>query len=479
MVLILGSSVWAFDLGQHVEEFTLSNGMKWLIVKREGAPVFSGVVMVRVGGADEQKGKTGLAHMFEHMAFKGSSKLGTKDWEKEQPLLDEIEALGEKLTALEAKPSRHEKEIARLRKNLEERSAQASRYQLRNEVWEILMRNGANNVNAYTSKDLTTYHASMPTSKLGLWAAVTAEMIFEPAFREFYTERSVVSEERRTSVENSPEGVLAEKILATAYDAGPYSWSTIGFEKDVEGLTIGDARRFHKRFYVPSNMVGVIVGDINPSKVKRILKEVFGRYPSTSSPKEAITTGSEKGNRKVNIRFNAEPALAIAYHKPTLPNRQEYVFDVMTSLLCDGRSSWLEKRLIYEDRLAKDVYCSDGYPGSRFDNLLLIWIEPLKGRSMERIVAAVDEEIGRLKAGDIEEADLNRVHKQVTASIMFALDSNEKLAEALARFQTVFGNWKLLENYPANIDSVSLHDVKDTANAYLVKSNRVIVERSR
>lgn len=479
VILIQCSHAWAFNLGQHVEEFRLGNGMQWLIVKRPGAPVFSGVVMVRVGGADEERGKTGIAHMFEHMAFKGSSRLGTRDWAKEKPILHKIEEVGAKLTEAEKKPTGRKQEIQRFKKELATLRVQAAKYQLRGEVWEVLMRNGANGLNAYTSKDVTTYHASMPTTKLDLWARVTAEMVFEPAFREFYTERSVVSEERRTSVENSPEGALAEALLSTAYESGPYSWSTIGFETDVDGLTIEDARLFHKQYYVPSNMVGVIVGDINPSKVKKTLKQAFGRYTQASKPASDVESAVPKGNKTAHIRFNAEPAIAIAYHKPTLPNPQEYSFDVITSLLCDGRSSWLEKRLIYKERLAKDVYCSDGYPGSRFDNLLLIWIEPLKGRSFKQIIAAVDAEIAKLRQGKVGEKDLDRVHKQVTASIMFALDSNEKLAEALARFQTIFGNWRLLETYPTNVDRVSREDVQQTANAYLVPSNRVIVERTK
>lgn len=179
------------------------------------------------------------------------------------------------------------------------------------------------------------------------------------------------------------------------------------------------------------------------------------------------------------MRFNAEPALAIAFHKPTLPDKTEYAFDVISALLCDGRSSWLERSLIYEKRLAKDVYCSVGFPGSRFDNLMLIWVEPMKGRSNGAIIAAVEKEISKLMAGDVSEADLKRVQKQVTASIVFALDGNENLAQALARFETVFGDWRILSNYPDNIEKVDAAEVKSVANKYLPKSNMVIVERRR
>lgn len=478
-VALLPTEAIAYDLKDHVEEFTLKNGMRWLVVRRGQAPVFTGVVMLRVGGADEERGKTGVAHMFEHMAFKGSAKLGTKDWEKEKPILDEIERVGAKLTSLETSKDAGEEETSRLREKMARLRKVAAQYQVRNEVWEILMRNGAADLNAFTSKDITTYHASLPVNQLELWARVTAEMIFDPSFREFYLERAVVEEERRTAVENNPAGALVEKLLASAYSSGPYSWSTIGFEEDIEGLTIGDAREFHAKHYVPSNMVGVIVGDVSPSRVRRIVKRAFGSFPAEEAPADPRRKNGTLGGSYVRMRFDAEPSLAIAYHKPTLPDKKEYVFDVIAALLCDGRSSWLEKKLIYEERLAKSVYCSVGFPGSRFDNLFLIWVEPIKGKSLGRIRDAVEEELAILKTRGVSEEDLKRVRKQVTASIMFALDGNAKLAEALARFETIFGDWRLLANYPKSIQRVDAEDVNKVASEYLTVANRVIVERTR
>jgi len=203
-------------------------------------------------------------------------------------------------------------------------------------------------------------------------------------------------------------------------------------------------------------------------------------FPARPVPDEPLTkkSNAKKGSR-ARVRYNAEPAVAIAFHKPTLPDKTEYTFDVISALLCDGRSSWLEKSLIYEKRLAKDVYCSVGFPGSRFDNLMLIWIEPMKGRSNNAIIAAVEKELSKLMAGDVSESDLRRVQKQVTASIVFSLDSNEKLAEALAQFETVFGDWRILSSYPANIEKVDAAEIKSVANEYLAKSEMVVVERGR
>ncbi len=466
---------YGYDLKKQVSEFSLPNGMKWLVVRRPGAPVFSGIVMVRTGGADEQKGKSGIAHMFEHMAFKGSSRLGTSDWSKEQPILEKMQEAGDELTEL--RNSKDKEKTAELTRELARLSHEADKYEVKNEVWEVMMRNGAHDLNAYTSKDITAYHASMPASRLEFWARVIAEMVFDPALREFYTERSVVSEERRTSVENSPEGALAEKLLSSAFKDGPYGWSTVGFDDDVSGLTIADARAFHERNYVPSNMTGVIVGDVTLSQVKSVMMRAFGRFPASPRPQGPSTSGTPVGGISVKMHFDAAPAVAIAFHKPTLPDKAEYSFDVMTSLLCDGRSSRLEKRLIYEEHIAKDVYCTDGYPGSRLPNLFMIWVEPLKGASLSRIVRSLDEELGRLRTEPVSEAELERVRKQVTASFMYDLDSNADLAEALARFETIFGDWKLLADYPSRIAEVDAAEVMSTSNKYLTDDNRVTVER--
>jgi len=479
LVLFWPKASPAYDLARHVTEFRLQNGMRWLIVRRQQAPVFSGIVMVRAGGVDEREGKTGVAHMFEHMAFKGSGRIGTKDWARERGVLARIERLGSELTAVQRAKEPDAAKIAEVEKRMAAAKEEAARYQIKNEIWEILMRNGAKGINAYTSKDVTAYYASMPVSRLPLWAEVTAEMVFAPVFRDFYTERSVVAEERRTSIENSPGGALVERLLSASYEGGPYSWSTIGLEEDVLGLTIADAREFHRRNYVPSSMIGVIVGDVNVARTKVAVVRAFGRYPKRKRPPEPEAETAMVGGVKERFKFDAAPSVAIAYHKPTLPDPAEYTFDVILSLLCEGSSSRLKKRLVFDDRLAKDVYCSDGFPGSRLPNLFLIWVEPLKGRSVRKILKVVNEEIAKLRDAPVEESELARVRKMVTATIMFALDSNDKLAEELARFQTIFGDWRLLGDYPKMISRVTAGDVGRIANEYMTDSKRIVVERRR
>lgn len=478
-VLLCSSRGEAWDLKSRVHEFRLSNGMRWFVVKRKQAPVFSGVVMVHVGGADESPGKTGLAHMFEHMAFKGSSELGTKDFSKERPILEKIEEVGDRLTLLRQNPATKKSDIKKISDEFRKLEREADAYRVKNEIWQVMMRNGGADLNAYTSKDVTAYHASMPSNRLKLWARVMSEMTFDPVYREFYTERDVIAEERRSSVENNPEGMMSEKLLNASYRSGPYSWSTIGFEKDIEGLTISDARSFHDRFYKPSNMIGVLVGDLNLRETKKIIKEVFGKYSSVPGEGEDTVKIEDKGGLVTKFAFNAEPSLAIAYHKPTLPNPDEYVFDVIESLLCEGRSSRMEKLLVYDKRLAESIYCTVSYPGSRFENLFLIWIEPMKPHLPEEVLRAVNAELEKLIEEPVSKDELARVIKRVKASLVFSLDSNMKLAQMLAQFQTIFGDWRLLADYPDRISKVTESDVQSVAKKYFKVGNRIVVERMK
>lgn len=478
ILLLLAGNAFGFDLAKNVHEIRLRNGMRWLLVERHQAPVFSGVVMVRVGGADEDPGKTGLAHVFEHMAFKGSSEIGTKDFKKEKPILKKIEKVGDRLTVLEAQEKPDAEEIKKLKEEMARLSREEASYQIKNEVWELMARNGAADLNAYTSKDVTAYHASMPVNKLPLWMSIISQMISDPVYREFYTERSVILEERRAGVENNPNGKLSETLLKTAFEDSPYSWLVIGQEKDVAGFTIADARAFHDRYYTAGNMVGVLVGDFNTARAKTLLEKYFGSIPAPKEKAHARSYESKGGGEK-KFKFNAEPAVAIAYHKPTLPNPDEFVFDVMEVLLCDGPTSRLEKRLVYDEKVARVIYCSDSYPGSRLDNLFLFWSEPNRSYSPEKLAAKIEQELDRLKNEPVSEEELMRVRRKVMASILYALEKNMGLAMALADFETIFNDWRLLVDYPKKIEKVTAQDVMRVAKKYFVDEGKTKIIREK
>ncbi len=477
LILALPLTAGAFDLEKKVVEYKLANGMRWLLVVRRNAPVFSGVVMIRVGGTDETPGKTGLAHMFEHMAFKGSSRLGTKDFAKEKPILDEIEKTGFELTAEGQKAVPDKKRVASLEERLKILQEEAAGYQIKNQVWEVMVANGASDLNAYTSKDATAYHASMPVERLDLFLDVISQMVNDPVYREFYTERSVILEERRGGVDNDPDGKMSELLVETAFQNGSYHSPVIGSASDVAGLTIADAREFHDRYYVASNMVGALVGDIDIEKAKRLIDKYFGPIPAGIVTKERLVLNSGGGTK--NFAFDAEPAVVLAYHKPTLPDHTEFVFDVIDVLMCDGPTSRLEKRLVYDEKVARDVSCSNSYPGSRLNNLMLFWMEPNRPHTPEKLTFEVEEELERIKREPISDEELGRVQTKVAAGILYSLEKNLGLAMSLAEFETIFGDWRLLARYPSLVEGVTKEDVMRTANEYFSDKNATKIIRLR
>jgi len=325
LVIALAISVaWApkshsFELEDEVVEYKLSNGMRWLFVKRDQAPVFSGIVMIRAGSVDEPEGKTGIAHMFEHMAFKGSKLLGARDWENEKKLLDKIAVVGKTMTeAMQAEP-RDDARVAELKNELKMLEQERMKYAFPGEVSNLLQRNGAEGLNAYTALDETAYMASMPINRLELWAAVFSEMIGDTVYRSYYTERDVVVEERRMRIDDDPNGKLSKAILSHSFQKGPYRRHPIGERSEIDSFLIEDAQAFKEKHYTPDRMVGVIVGDIDVGKTKRIIKKYFGKFPKgkrAEQPKPESNTGG--GIHTVEI--DAQPSIVMTWHKPTLPD---------------------------------------------------------------------------------------------------------------------------------------------------------------
>ena len=225
-------------------------------------------------------------------------------------------------------------------------------------------------------------------------------------------------------------------------------------------------------------MVGVLVGDFKVGKAKKLIKKYFGNLPVSSPSLEEAKRKHEGGGIK-KFGFNAEPAVALAYHKPTLPHTDEFIFDVIQVFLCDGPTSRLQKRLVYEEKVARVIYCSDSYPGSRFNNLFLIWAEPNRPFSPEKLASKIKQELNRLKTKPVSSEELSRVQKKVMATMIYALETNMGLAMALADFETVFSDWRLLVNYPEKIKKVTSSDVIRVAQEYFTKENETEVIRVR
>src|ERR1700678_191153 len=290
-VLVLAGFAAAQDVASFEKRITvktLPNGLTLIICERPEAPVFSFFTLVDAGSAQDPMRQTGLAHMFEHMAFKGTDKIGTSDYAAERPALEKVESSYAAYIAERDKSvGRDEDKLKQLEKAWKDSIAEADKYVVPNQFGKIVEQSGGQDLNAFTDYDETGYHYSLPSNRLELWAYLESERFLHPVLREFYKERNVVIEERRMSTDSRPFGRLIEQFTEEAFAAHPYHRPTIGWISDLNTFSATDAQKFFEKYYVPSNMTGAVAGDIEAAQALPILEKYFGRLPSRPHPDEA------------------------------------------------------------------------------------------------------------------------------------------------------------------------------------------------
>jgi predicted Zn-dependent peptidase len=475
----------SFGLADRVVEHKLANGMTILMVERHQTPVVSLNMTFGVGGVNEQVGQTGLAHLYEHMAFKGTRTVGTKNYEKEQPVLEEWYRVGTELEQRQRdlarrgqeKPSSPEDRavIEGLLKRFMELQEQAGQFVAGNEMALLYQRQGGVGLNAATGKDLTRYMINLPANRLPLWAALEADRMAHPVLREFYKERGVVMEERRLRNDDSPSGLLYETFTSAAFRAHPYGVPTIGWESDILSLTPADTEAFFKAHYGPGNATIAIVGDIHPQDVMVLIEQTFGKIPSAPPQPPIVTVEPpQRGERRVEVEFDAEPSVVIGFHKPALGHPDDYVFDVIDAVLGDGLTSRLYTSLVRENRIAASVNSDSNYPGVRSPNLFVLSATPLAPHTTGEIERAIYAELERLKTEPVSAKELEKVLNNLDADLVRALRSNGGLASQLALYQTVAGDWRYMVKARDKIANVRPADIQRVAAEYFTKSNRTV-----
>lgn len=473
--VFLSPSSFADSLEKEVVSYTLPNGMRFLLMRRAGAPVFAAYLRVKVGGIDEKPGKTGIAHMLEHMAFKGTETIGTRNYPEEKKFLERIEAIGVRLAELTRSPKKDSQQIATLQSEMLKLQKEADRLTVKEEFSRIYLKNGANHFNATTSKDITSYFMQLPANKLELWAYLESEKLKRPVFREFYQERDVVMEERRMRIDNDPFGKHFEIFLETAFQKSPYAIETIGHPEDLRALTTTDLQQFYKTYYIPQNIVGAIVGEIDIEQTKKLLLNYFGTIPAGApSPEIRDQEPVQTQERRAKVRFDARPQIMIGFHKPTLPHRDDYVFDLIEQIFCEGRTSRLHQALVEKQKLVQAVGCDAGIPGNRLNNLFLIYATGLGNTSMAQVEKAIDEEIEKLQQAGVSPEELERGRNQLISSRVFKINSNLGLAELLSYTQIVAGDWRYFVKHEEILKSITGKELQAVAQKYLVKSNRTV-----
>ena len=465
------------SLEKQVTVKVLDNGLTVVICERHEAPVFSFFTYVDVGADREYPGITGLAHMFEHMAFKGTDKIGTSNWPAEEVALAKVESTYAAYDRERRREfGRDDQKVAELKKAWEEAMTEAQAYVVPHAFDEIVEENGGVGLNAFTTSEQTAYFYSFPSNRFELWAYLESERFLHPVMREFYKERDVVFEERRMRTDSNPNGRLFEQFQGVAFVAHPYGRPVVGWPSDLQTFSATDAQQFFDKYYVASNMVVGIVGDVKAAEVLPIVEKYFGRLPKRPKPEPLATVEPpQRSEREVLLREQAQPLYIEGYHKPSaLDTKNEPVFDALQDLLSNGRTSRLYRSLVRDKKIAAFAGGFNDFPGNKYPGLFVFFAVPTPGHTPEELRDAIHVEVDRLKKEDITDDELNMIKTRSKADLLRTLDSNAGLAQQFATAQALFGDWREFFHEVNRIDQVTKAQIREAANQTFVDSNRVV-----
>lgn len=461
------------QVAKRISEFTLDNGMKFIVLERNQAPVASFMLYAKVGAVNEPDGQTGIAHYLEHLAFKGTTQIGTRDYTAEQQVLTEMDAVFDKILAAEKAGQLEQAEA--LQEQLEALRAEAAQYVEQNEYGSIVNQQGATGLNATTGAEATRYFYSLPSNKLELWMSLESERFLEPVFREFYEEKDVILEERRLRVDNSPIGKLIEVFLEEAFEVHPYRRPVIGYEEDLYAATRENVTRFFESYYVPNNLIAVIVGDVDPQEVQQMAQAYFGRFMARSTPAEVtIKEPPQTEPKQFTLTLASQPWYLEGYHRPSINHPDHPIYGLIESILVRGRTSRLYKDLVEDQQIALSVGSVNGFPGDQYPTMLLLYGLTAPGYAPEAIAPLMEQQLTRLMEEPVSLQELDRVKTQARAGLLRRLDSNSGMAALLADYEAKTGSWRNVFSELTAIESVTAADIQRVANTLFQPENRTV-----
>jgi len=419
----------SFEINLNIKEFRLKNGMMFLIVERQTTPQVACRLAIRAGSALEDSGKTGLAHLLEHMMFKGTKNFGTVDIKKDRELQGGIEAAYQTALAEETGRKPDQKLIKAKRLEMDALRKEVQNIYVPHAFSSQLGKNGATGVNAFTSKDQTQYIASIPSDMLELWFSIVSEQLFEPSWREFYVEKEVVQREWAFRYINNPEGAAWLDLYAEAFHAHPYRNPTIGWKADMEKYSATDAIEFHRKYYNPTNAVCVLAGDVTVEQAKALAEIYFERYPAGNPAPERVTREPPQKGPRRSIRYlkgARTPLIRTGFHIAPMGTKDFYALDALSSVLSQGRSARLTQNIV-EKGLAVQAWAHN--PDNRYGSMLILGGSPNEPEALKNIdltekekrkiyLSACEDlenillaEIEKLKTELVPERELNRIKK--------------------------------------------------------------------
>jgi predicted Zn-dependent peptidase len=473
-----------------VQEVFLDNGMKLLMVERHESPNVTAGWAVHAGSANETYGITGMAHLFEHMMFKGSHTIGTSDYEKEAEIMAQLDAIRLEMEAeyelmREAKrrgeiegsiylPENQTERLAELREKMRALQAEQKQLIVKDEFDQIYTEAGASSLNAFTTEDFTLYFINVPANKLELWFWMESERLLNPVFREFYTERDVVREERRMRYESDPVQKFEEQYDFMFWGSLPYHHPGIGWPSDVESIGRAEADRFFATFYAPNNITAALVGDFDSEEALALAKKYFGRIPRGETPPPPIVTEEieQIAERRMVAVADTNPSVQIRWHTVPFAHKDVYAIDVLDSLLTD-RTGRLYKSLVEANQLATGEPYSVFRP-LKYGGYVEIGAELAEGVDHQTVEQALLAEIERLMTEPVPDRELQKVKNQSLANSYRRLQSNFSLMLQLLMYDA-WDDWRFLNELPQRTEAVTAEDVQRVANAYFTDTGRNVL----
>ena len=470
-----------------VEEMVLPNGMRFLLFERHESPTIAAGWVAHVGSVDEREGITGLSHLFEHMMFKGTRVIGTRDIQADLSIIAEQEKVREEMR-VEMKAMRE-----RLRKgeidDLARPEARTPRYQelekqfealvlkqretiVKDEMDQIYTRNGAEGLNAFTNEDMTAYFVRVPSNRLELWAWLESDRLVNPVFREFYSERDVVYEERRLQTESTPLGKYDEAFAALFWEAHPYKWPVVGWPSDLPSITKAQADEYFGIHYAPGNLTGVLVGDFKTAEARALVARYFGRVPrGTKEPPEVVTLEPKQiGEKRYEAAAETSPTVRIWWHGAPFVHKDTPALDLLSDVL-SGRTGRLYKGLVLGRQVANQTQAS--IDARKYAGIFQVECVVKEGQPPAAVVAAIDEEIETLRRDPVPERELQKVKNQFKANAYRQLSSPFGIAVRLVVYDAL-GDWTQINTAAEKAEAVTAEDILRVATTYLVKENRAV-----
>jgi len=480
------------DIHLDVKEFTLGNGMLFLVVERPVTPQVACRVAIRAGSALEDRGKTGIAHLLEHMMFKGTKNFGTLDFREDAELQEKIDAAYQVILAEELKRSPDQELIKAKRAEMESLRGKVQEIYVPQAFSSQLGRNGAVGVNAFTTQDQTQYMVSVPSDMLEQWFSIASEQLFEPSWREFYVEKEVVHREWAFRYVNNPEGAAWLDLYSTAYTAHPYRNPVIGWKSDMEKYSTRDGMAFHSKYYTPNNAVCVLVGDVTLEEAKKLARIYFERYPSGERAPEQVTDEPPQQGPRKSIRYlkgALTPLVRIGYHGARMGHADFYALDMMSMIMSQGRGARMIQNVV-DAGLAVEAWAHN--PDNRYGGMLLLGGTPNEPENLNQGETGLEErkraylkacedlerilvgELERLKGQPVTQQELKRAIKLTQREFLGTMKSNEQLARTLATLEVQVG-WGYLKEYLNRISEVTPERIMEAARKYIRPENRTTV----